>query len=268
MRDGGLDRRTSIPNRVGVCVATELFEHLLRVAVGGMVDEGASTVQLLANLLVNDLARRLDAFATRGLREPLDQRRLLLVVGQVQEGLEVGLGHGCVEQSPHAPLAPSKHGQVQRRVTVGVLRLGVCAVEQQGVQDFRVAATRRPVLQRARIGALQKLCERPCAIAFRRSQVLSAKVERVDDAGEVALSHRRDELAHHLKVAVARRLLSARHRLGAQLQLAHVALEADNHLDVAVAPGQRLLVPVVELLHVCSERVEHLLEAGVHPGDV
>ena len=87
--------------------------------------------------------------------------------------------------------------------------------------------------------------------------MLASKLKRVDNAAEVTLRNGGQQLAHDLKVAVAGGLLCARHRLRTQLQLAHVTLEVHHKLNVAIAAGEGLHIPV-EMMWVLTS-----LECGL-----
>ena len=274
------ERRHPIALRVRVGVAAQLLEHALGVAVGGVVDEHAALLELALDLRIHHRARSADALGARHLRErrhgslrglgrslpehrvPLDEGRLPVRVLYVQAGVP------DVEEDPHAPLVPTVHGVVQRRVTLAVGRVDVRAVQHHGVHYLGVAARRGVVHERARVSLPQQLAERCSALALVAAKVLAPKLERVDHAIEVALGARRLELAHHLKVAVAGRLLCAQHRLGAQLELAQVTVDFDHQLDVAVAAVERRLVAVVELPHTAVERADHVLQPTVEAVEV
>ena len=98
---------------------------------------------------------------------------------------------------------------------------------------------------------------RRAVVARGRAPEAAVELERADDALEVALGHRRPQLADDLEVAVAGSHLRAVHHLRAELELAHVLREVHRQLDVAVTARHGPLVAVVELLDGVPAKVRN-----------
>ena len=183
------------------------------------------------------------------------------------QGRLPGVVHGVevevrlVDEHPDAPLVAREDRGVQDRLVqmLGIAGVRVGTVQQERVEDVGVAGPRCLVEERLGAVAPQQRPERRRAVVARgrAPEVLAAELERADDALEVALGHRRPQLADDLEVAVAGSHLRAVHHLRAELELAHVLREVHRQLDVAVTARHGPLVAVVELLDGVPAKVRN-----------
>mmetsp|Transcript_24839 Transcript_24839/g.69922 ORF Transcript_24839/g.69922 Transcript_24839/m.69922 type:complete len:283 (+) Transcript_24839:1082-1930(+) len=266
---------------VRVGVAAELPDELSYVTGRSVVHERAARLQQLFEVFVDNGPRRADSLHPAHLRQRRESPRGRLRRSRPEhevashEGrlpfvvlrIEVEVVGRLVHQHPDTPLvAREDRGMQDRLVFAGrVARVRVGAVEQERVEDVGVPGPRGLVQERRGVVTPQQPLQRRSAVVARARapEVLPAELQRAHDALEVALGHGRAQLADDLEVAVARSHLRTVHRARAELELAHVPLEAHHELDVPVPARQGALVAVIELLDVRPEACDDVFQAAI-----